>query len=370
MEAKPVRAEPRRPRSGARSQSRNQAVSGWLVRRIMGGPPFLRGPGTSTAGRRVSSRVEYRQMGSQREFEGATDAERRPVARPPVRPPQGLRRRPRGRDLPGPAPRVPVHLVQHGRVQGVREEGSGKGVSVSGVRGIVGDGLSPEIVEHFAAAFGSDLGGKSVVLSRDSRPSGDDAAARGRRRAARRRLPVIDIGIAPTPTGGLAVRQLERGRRRCRSPPATTRRRGTASSCSAPTGPCSPAAEGEQVRGLFEIRPSSPARRGTRSALRSRRRRARRPRPTGARPGRRGALAPQRFRELPRRQRRRRRAARRRSCSSDLGCAVVQSDCEPTAYFVHEPEPIPAHLGDVAPWVHAAESPSASSSTRTPIGSR
>jgi phosphomannomutase len=36
---------------------------------------------------------------------------------------------------------------------------------------------------------------------------------------------------------------------------------------------------------------------------------------------------------------------------SDLGCAVIQYECEPTGRFAHEPEPIPAHLADVAPWV-------------------
>ena len=35
----------------------------------------------------------------------------------------------------------------------------------------------------------------------------------------------------------------------------------------------------------------------------------------------------------------------------DLGCAVVQYECEPTGIFAHEPEPIPAHLTEVAPWV-------------------
>jgi phosphomannomutase len=36
---------------------------------------------------------------------------------------------------------------------------------------------------------------------------------------------------------------------------------------------------------------------------------------------------------------------------ADLGCEVVQHGCEPTGHFTHEPEPTPAHLTDVAPWV-------------------
>jgi phosphomannomutase len=40
----------------------------------------------------------------------------------------------------------------------------------------------------------------------------------------------------------------------------------------------------------------------------------------------------------------------------DLGCDVVQNECEPTGKFAHEPEPIPAHLADIAPWVPQTES--------------
>ena len=48
-------------------------------------------------------------------------------------------------------------------------------VSVSGVRGRVGDGLTPEVIAHFAAAFGAYAlrrgPGRTVVLGRDSRVS-------------------------------------------------------------------------------------------------------------------------------------------------------------------------------------------------------
>jgi phosphomannomutase len=40
----------------------------------------------------------------------------------------------------------------------------------------------------------------------------------------------------------------------------------------------------------------------------------------------------------------------------DLGCDIVQFECDPTGQFAHEPEPIPAHLTEVAPWVHQSES--------------
>jgi phosphomannomutase len=81
-------------------------------------------------------------------------------------------------------------------------------VSVSGIRGIVGEGLTPAVATQFAAAFGSYLGGGRVVVSRDSRPSGDmlrHAVTAGLLSAG---CSVVNIGIAPTPTCGIAVRKL------------------------------------------------------------------------------------------------------------------------------------------------------------------
>ena len=43
-------------------------------------------------------------------------------------------------------------------------------VSVSGIRGIIGAGLTPGPAVAFAQALGTYLGGGRVVLSRDSRP--------------------------------------------------------------------------------------------------------------------------------------------------------------------------------------------------------
>ena len=81
-------------------------------------------------------------------------------------------------------------------------------VSVSGIRGIVGESLTPDRVAAFAAALGTYLKGGRVIVSRDSRPSG-----RMLRQAVIAGLTatgcsVEDIGIAPTPTVGVAVRQL------------------------------------------------------------------------------------------------------------------------------------------------------------------
>ena len=81
-------------------------------------------------------------------------------------------------------------------------------VSVSGIRGIVGSSLTPGVATSFAAAFGTWAGGGRIVVSRDSRPSGDmlrHAVIAGLLSAG---CSVIDIGISPTPTCGIAVRHL------------------------------------------------------------------------------------------------------------------------------------------------------------------
>ena len=45
-------------------------------------------------------------------------------------------------------------------------------VSVSGIRGIIGEGLTPEAGTAFAAALGTYTQGGRIVVSRDGRPSG------------------------------------------------------------------------------------------------------------------------------------------------------------------------------------------------------
>jgi phosphomannomutase len=87
-------------------------------------------------------------------------------------------------------------------------ETSGLIVSVSGIRGIVGAGLTPEAACTFAAALGTHAGGGRIVLSRDGRPSGmvlRHAVLAGLLGAG---CEVQDLGVAPTPTCGLALRRL------------------------------------------------------------------------------------------------------------------------------------------------------------------
>ena len=82
-------------------------------------------------------------------------------------------------------------------------------VSVSGVRGLVGTDLTPEVVARWAAAFGTwaktGKGKSRVVLGRDARTSGPmfaDAATAGLQSVG---CHVIDVGLVATPTVQLAV---------------------------------------------------------------------------------------------------------------------------------------------------------------------
>lgn len=82
-------------------------------------------------------------------------------------------------------------------------------VSVSGVRGRVGEALTPEVVASYAAAFGAwaltNAPGKPVVIGRDSRVSGPmfHRVAIGALQSVGAKI--IDIGLTTTPTCQLAV---------------------------------------------------------------------------------------------------------------------------------------------------------------------
>lgn len=81
-------------------------------------------------------------------------------------------------------------------------------ISVSGMRGLVGADLTPELVARHAAALGAWVrlrGGNTVVIGRDSRTSGPMftlAATAGFQSVG---VDVIDVGMVPTPTVQMAV---------------------------------------------------------------------------------------------------------------------------------------------------------------------
>jgi phosphomannomutase len=81
-------------------------------------------------------------------------------------------------------------------------------ISISGVRGLVQNGLTPEVTLDFARAFGTYVKSGTVVVARDTRPTGGllkDSIFRGLLETG---CSVIDIGIAPTPTLLLMVKEL------------------------------------------------------------------------------------------------------------------------------------------------------------------
>ncbi len=222
-------------------------------------------------------------------------------------------------------------------------------VSVSGIRGIVGETLTPDAATRFAAALGSYLGGKRVVVARDSRPSGEmlkHAVLAGLLGAG---CKVDDVGILPTPTVGIAVRTLG----------AAGAIQITASHNPAPwnglkmfgsDGAVLSAEAGAVVRGLYEsgdfkragwnnlgsvsvppgileeharrvldqISVATIAGRGLKVFL----------------DGNGGAGGPLGVALL-----------------EELGCEVIAHNCDSNGDFAHDPEPTPAHLADVAPWV-------------------
>ncbi|HET7322323.1 MAG TPA: phosphoglucosamine mutase [Longimicrobiaceae bacterium] len=85
-------------------------------------------------------------------------------------------------------------------------------VSVSGVRGRVGEGLTPEIIAHFAAAFGAYVQragpGKTVVIGRDSRVSGPMFVRAATAALQSVGCDVVDVGIVPTPSVQLSVEEM------------------------------------------------------------------------------------------------------------------------------------------------------------------
>ncbi|NMD85841.1 phosphoglucosamine mutase [Victivallis vadensis] len=72
--------------------------------------------------------------------------------------------------------------------------------SESGVRGIVGEGLTPRLVTELGAAFGFYQGGGRIVVGRDTRATGamfEDALVAGLLSAG---CQVVKLGVVPTPT--------------------------------------------------------------------------------------------------------------------------------------------------------------------------
>src|SRR5262249_16638107 len=79
---------------------------------------------------------------------------------------------------------------------------------VSGLRGIVGESLTPEVALRFACAFAAEIPDGAIVITRDGRDTGRmlaDAVRSGLQAVGR---DVIDADVAATPTTGVLVRHV------------------------------------------------------------------------------------------------------------------------------------------------------------------
>ncbi|MBN1344425.1 MAG: phosphoglucosamine mutase [Phycisphaerae bacterium] len=82
-------------------------------------------------------------------------------------------------------------------------------ISVSGLRGIVGEGLTPQVACDYGCAFGTYLEGKRVVLARDTRPSGPTVSGAVKAGLAACGCDVLDLGVVSTPGAALMIRRLD-----------------------------------------------------------------------------------------------------------------------------------------------------------------
>ena len=80
--------------------------------------------------------------------------------------------------------------------------------SISGIRGIVGDGLEPEIIIKHTNAFAEFIESGKVVIGRDARITGGMVNLIVTGTLLAKGIDVVDIGICPTPTVQFNVKKL------------------------------------------------------------------------------------------------------------------------------------------------------------------
>jgi phosphomannomutase len=227
-------------------------------------------------------------------------------------------------------------------------------VSVSGIRGIVGASLTPEIATAYAAALGATLDRRPVVVSRDSRPTGEmlqHAVAAGLLSVG---CDVYRLGIAPTPTVGIAIRHLG----------AAGGVQITASHNAAPynglklfgpRGMVLNASEGAKILGLHK----------TGNFVRAEWSAIGISRPLTADPFRHHVTRILEHTNVPAVRAEKFRVLLDANHGAggplglrllgELGCEVVQEGCGPDGAFAHDPEPTAANLAGVAPKVAEAK---------------
>src|SRR5512136_27139 len=80
-------------------------------------------------------------------------------------------------------------------------------IGASGVRGLVGESLTPQLVTGFAAAFGTYCGAGPILVGTDARPSGEmvkQAAIAGLLSVG---CTPVDVGVVPIPALMFHVRE-------------------------------------------------------------------------------------------------------------------------------------------------------------------
>jgi phosphomannomutase len=82
-------------------------------------------------------------------------------------------------------------------------------VSISGIRGIVGDGLDPKVLVKYTSAYAEFIKKGTVVVGRDARITGDMVQEIVVGTLIAKGLNVVEIGIVPTPTVQYSVKTLK-----------------------------------------------------------------------------------------------------------------------------------------------------------------
>ncbi|MCX7985158.1 MAG: phosphoglucosamine mutase [Bacteroidetes bacterium] len=82
-------------------------------------------------------------------------------------------------------------------------------VSISGIRGIIGQSLTPEVIIRYVNAYARYSKKGAIVIGRDGRITGHSIAQIVAGTLRQAGSDVIDLGICPTPTVALAVKHLK-----------------------------------------------------------------------------------------------------------------------------------------------------------------
>lgn len=81
-------------------------------------------------------------------------------------------------------------------------------VSISGIRGLIGDGLEPQTIVKYTSAYAEFIGKGKIIIGRDARISGEMVKSIVVGTLLAKGLDVVDIGICPTPTVQYTVKTL------------------------------------------------------------------------------------------------------------------------------------------------------------------